>query len=100
MVIDYTVQPIAGISLPWTTAITNVDEGKSFTDKQLKGPYTCWEHTHTFRPMDNGVLMNDEIVYQLPFGLIGQVIHQVLVRKKIESIFNYRRNTLQKIFNQ
>lgn len=38
MLIDYTVSPILGIPLKWRTEIIQVDEKKSFTDLQLKGP--------------------------------------------------------------
>lgn len=99
MLIDYVVKPIAGIPLKWTTMISQVEDFKSFTDTQLKGPYLKWEHTHTFQELEHGVLMTDDIIYQLPFGFIGAWMHRLFIRSRIESIFTYRRETLHKMFN-
>lgn len=98
MLIDYKVKPLFGIPLHWQTEIFKVNKPTMFADRQLKGPYKLWEHTHTFIEKDNGVWMKDEVKYQLPFGVIGKIVHQVLVRKKIENIFIYRAQVLKKIF--
>lgn len=98
MLIDYSVKPLFGIEMKWRTEIVNVSEGNYFTDKQLKGPYRVWEHIHYFEEINGGVLMTDVVKYQLPFGVIGLLLHRLLVRSKIESIFTYRTNTLNKLF--
>jgi len=98
MVIDYRVKPLLGIPVRWKTEICKVNRPFSFTDRQLKGPYKIWEHTHTFIEKDNGVLVTDEVSYQLPFQMIGSIVHLLVVRRKIENIFNYRRQILNKIF--
>jgi ligand-binding SRPBCC domain-containing protein len=98
MRIDYIVKPLFGIPLHWQTEIAKVQKPFMFTDIQLKGPYRCWEHTHTFVQKDNGVLMTDEVKYQLPFGPLGRVAHSLLVRKKIEKLFLYRKGALERIF--
>ncbi len=98
MKIDYIVKPILKIPILWQTEIIKVNKGNFFTDRQLKGPYEVWEHTHIFKVINNGVLMHDVINYQLPFGFIGNIAHALLVKKKIENIFTYRKNILEKIF--
>jgi ligand-binding SRPBCC domain-containing protein len=100
MLIDYTVKPLFGIRLRWQTEIYKVKRPVSFTDRQLKGPYKTWEHTHTFIQKENGILMKDEVKYQLPFGIIGQLTNALIVRKKIKNIFSFRKYTLHKIFNE
>ncbi|MES2800564.1 MAG: SRPBCC family protein [Bacteroidota bacterium] len=98
MIIDYKVKPLMGIAVKWRTEIDKVVFQKQFMDRQLKGPYKVWEHTHTFTESDGGVLMNDVINYQLPFGFIGRIAHGLFVKRKLESIFNYRKETLIKLF--
>ena len=98
MFIEYRVRPLLGIPVRWKTEICKLNSPFSFTDRQLKGPYKIWEHRHTFIEKDNGVLVTDEVNYQLPFGVLGSIIHLLLVRRKIEKIFNYRRQMLHKIF--
>lgn len=99
MIIDYTVKPLLGIPLNWKTEISKVNKPHLFIDKQLKGPYSVWEHTHRFIEKDNGVLMQDEVKYQLPLGYIGSLIHNFIVREKIRKIFKFREETLTRLFN-
>ncbi len=98
MLIDYKVRPLFGIPVKWRTEIGKMESRKSFMDRQIRGPYKMWEHTHTFEKKDNGVLMKDEITYELPFGLIGAIAHKLLIRRKIEHIFAYRKKILTNIF--
>lgn len=98
MLINYTVKPLLGIPLRWETEICKVERPLYFTDRQLKGPYKLWEHTHSYTPVNGGVLMKDEVKYQLPFGVLGDIAHAVIVRKKVESIFSFRREVLKSIF--
>jgi ligand-binding SRPBCC domain-containing protein len=99
MLIDYTVSPLLGIPLRWQTKITQVDEGKSFMDIQERGPYRQWNHFHEFIPTADGVLMKDTVTYDLPLGLLGHVAHALMVRNKLNVIFDYRYKVLDRLFN-
>ncbi|WP_294293721.1 SRPBCC family protein [uncultured Chryseobacterium sp.] len=100
MIIDYFVSPLFGIKMKWQTEIIHVDDQKSFTDFQKKGPYKLWHHFHEFIENENGVLMKDTVDYELPLGFLGEIAHSILVKKKVESIFDYRYQILEKMFNQ
>lgn len=98
MLIDYKVRPLFGIPVKWRTEIGKTESRKSFTDRQVKGPYKMWEHTHTFAETKGGVLMTDHITYELPLGILGDFAHKLLVKSKIEQIFVYRKHILSTIF--
>ncbi|WP_316818269.1 SRPBCC family protein [Pedobacter nyackensis] len=98
MIIDYTVSPVLGIPLKWRTQITAVNYQKSFTDFQKKGPYKLWRHHHEFIPNQNGVLMVDTVDYELPFGIIGKMVHSLMVKKKLKHIFDHRYQVLEALF--
>lgn len=98
MLIDYKVKPLFGISMFWRTEITEVQKPYYFTDAQLKGPYRLWEHTHTFTEKENGVLMQDVVKYQLPLGPLGVLANALLVRRKLESLFAFRKAAIERIF--
>lgn len=98
MKIDYILKPLLKIPMHWQTEIVKVNKGKNFTDRQLKGPYKIWEHTHTFKQVNDGVRMQDVIRYELPFGVIGDIAQRLLVKNKIENIFIYRKNSLEQMF--
>lgn len=98
MLIDYKVKPLFGISMFWRTEIAEVQKPYYFIDTQLKGPYRLWEHTHTFTEKENGVLMQDVVKYQLPFGPLGILANALLVRRKLESLFTFREAAIERIF--
>jgi ligand-binding SRPBCC domain-containing protein len=100
MLIDYYVSPLLGIKLKWQTEITEVNFQKSFTDFQKKGPFKLWNHFHEFILNDKGVLMIDTVSYELPFGFLGEIAHSVMVKKKLEHIFDYRFKILEETFNK
>ena len=99
MEINYLVSPVLNIPLKWKTIITQVDWQRSFTDFQASGPYKYWNHFHEFIPTAGGVLMKDTVDYELPLGFLGDLAHGVFVKKKLNSIFDYRFQYLDKKFN-
>lgn len=99
MLINYSVSPLLGIPLKWQTKIIQVEHQKSFTDFQQKGPYKYWKHFHEFIPNEKGILMKDTVEYELPFGVLGNIVHSLLVKKKLNKIFDYRHQVLKQLFN-
>ncbi len=97
-IIQYTVSPFAGITTKWVTEITHVKEGQYFVDEQRFGPYALWHHKHFIKPVSGGVEMEDIIDYKLPFGILGQIAHPILVKKQLERIFAYREMKLEELF--
>lgn len=97
-IITYRIKILPAIWVPWVTEIKAVDEGKSFVDEQRFGPYKFWHHRHTFEEIPGGVLMRDLVHYGLAFGPFGAIAHAVFVRRKLETIFQFRREILTKRF--
>lgn len=82
----------------WDTCITHWEPNRSFVDCQERGPYRLWEHTHTFEPIGDGVLMGDLVHYALPFGPLGRLAHALWVRDALARIFDYRFERIAQIF--
>tara|TARA_B100000780_G_scaffold248986_1_gene194538 strand:+ start:1042 stop:1509 length:468 start_codon:yes stop_codon:yes gene_type:complete len=97
-IIQYIVTPIFGIPTRWVTEITHVDEGNYFVDEQRFGPYDLWHHKHFIKPIKNGVEMLDVIDYKIPLGILGQMVHPIIVAPKLKEIFEYRKKALIQIF--
>ncbi|MEZ4552499.1 MAG: hypothetical protein AB7L91_06165 [Dehalococcoidia bacterium] len=96
--VAYRVKPLLGIPVEWVTEITHVVERVMFVDEQRLGPYRLWHHEHTFRPVGGMTEMRDLVYYALPFGRLGSLAHAV-VRPRIERIFEYRGDVLDRRFN-
>ncbi|WP_412985723.1 SRPBCC family protein [Pontimicrobium sp. IMCC45349] len=97
-IIQYIVTPIFGIKTKWVTEITHVVDHSYFVDEQRFGPYSLWHHKHFIKPIKNGIEMEDIIDYKLPFGWLGQLMHPILVKPKLNEIFKYRQAKLIELF--
>ena len=100
MIIDYRVKPLLGIPVKWRTRIGKTMLHESFSDNQIEGPYSVWEHNHYFTSQNGGTMMRDVVNYDLPLGIIGNIMHSLVVRKKINYIFEFRKSILEKMFNK
>jgi ligand-binding SRPBCC domain-containing protein len=98
LMIAYRVRPLFGIPVEWITEITHVKENLFFVDEQRKGPYKIWHHEHHFRTTAEGILMTDIVTYELPFGILGKLVHPLLVKKKLEEIFDFRFKVVEEVF--
>jgi ligand-binding SRPBCC domain-containing protein len=97
-IIQYIVTPVLGIKTKWVTEITHVKDGEYFVDEQRFGPYALWHHKHFIKEVNGGVEMEDIIDYKVPFGILGQLVHPILVKPKLKEIFNYRKQKLEELF--
>jgi hypothetical protein len=95
--IDYTIR-LFGVPIHWRTLISDYEPPFRFVDQQIKGPYTFWHHTHTFKLVEGGVEIIDEVKYSLPLGWLGTLAHAIWVRKDLEEIFEYRKTVIQNYF--
>ncbi len=98
-IIRYNIEPFKGIKFRWVTEITHVKDKAFFVDEQRFGPYAFWHHQHIFNQISpDCVTMQDIVHYALPFGKLGQIFAGGMVRKKIESIFKYRKELIGNYF--
>jgi len=80
-----------GIGFRWKTLIESWEPETHFVDRQLKGPYSLWHHTHTFEEIAPGrTRMRDLVCYRLPMGPFGWIAHRLFVRRMLDQIFDYR----------
>jgi ligand-binding SRPBCC domain-containing protein len=100
MFIEHEVRPILGIPIYWVTEIVHVEKPNTFIDRQIIGPYALWHHQHTFSSHEKGVLMVDTLHYRVGMGLLGTIANNLFVERKIEEIFNFRRQAAIKLFGK
>ncbi|CAI8324202.1 MAG: Uncharacterised protein [Flavobacteriaceae bacterium] len=99
-IIQYIVTPILGIPTKWVTEITHVKDKSYFVDEQRFGPYSLWHHKHFIKKVDGGIEMLDIIDYKIPLGFIGRLANPILVKPKLNEIFNYRKKKLVELFGE
>jgi ligand-binding SRPBCC domain-containing protein len=88
--IEYRLR-LHGVPVRWRTRIESWDPPRSFVDMQIRGPYSLWEHLHTFEEDGPGAtLIGDRVRYSIPFGPLGAVADRLLVQRDLRRIFDYR----------
>lgn len=98
MLIVHRVSPLPLVKLTWVTEITHVDHGRRFVDEQRTGPFAMWHHIHEFEEIEGGTLVRDILYYALPFGILGRIAHAVQAGKKVNAVFDYRKQRLAELF--
>jgi ligand-binding SRPBCC domain-containing protein len=95
--IDYRLR-IRSIPVRWQSRIDEWTPPARFVDEQTRGPYSLWHHTHSFEPKDGGTLATDHVRYRVPGWLLGRLLILPMVKRDIQTIFNYRRTKIDEMF--
>lgn len=99
--IDYVIR-WSGIPLRWRTEIREWNPPHKFVDVQLIGPYRLWHHQHEFEECAFGgksaTRMRDVVHYALPTTGLSWLAHDLVVRKDLERIFDFRRDAIDACF--
>ena len=86
---------LRGIPISWLTRIDAWDPPHGFVDRQLRGPYGLWHHTHSFEPIDaDHTLMHDIVRYGQRMGPLGSIAEHLVVRRDLDRIFDFRRDEI------
>ena len=82
---------VGPVGKDWVAELFEVIPGRQFRDRQLRGPFAEWTHTHRF--ISDGPdrsILEDDIEYRLPLGGVGRLFGGGLVRGKLAAMFAYR----------
>ncbi len=99
-IITYDIFLLPNLPTNWVTEITLVKEQELFIDEQRFGPYTMWHHEHHFIKDGEHTLMVDKITYKLPMGILGDLVAQKIIEKKLMEIFTFRYHFCERCFNK
>jgi ligand-binding SRPBCC domain-containing protein len=94
--IEYRLR-LHGVPLRWVSRIEDWQPGRGFVDRQLRGPFRLWHHTHEFASEPRGTIMRDSVRYALPLGPIGTLAHMAFVRRDLSHVFDYRREQIARL---
>lgn len=82
------------LSLRWLAVHERFEDGRLFTDRQVKGPFRFWRHEHRF--VDAGpdrCELQDEITFELPASAISHRPGLRFLRAELHRMFRYRHFT-------
>ena len=96
-------RPLPGVPfrVRWEAEITDFVLNSHFSDRQVKGPFAEWVHTHRIRSVDragiNITVIVDQIEYEPPFGILGRIADGLFVRRQLERFFAHRQTRLTEL---
>lgn len=94
LIITYRIAAVAGIWMTWVTEIRHLEQPYRFVDEQRIGPYRFWFHEHCFQAVAGGLEMEDKVYYTMPWCWLGELVHVLFVRRRLQAIFDFRRDYL------
>jgi ligand-binding SRPBCC domain-containing protein len=98
MTIAFRPFPLSPILLRWKASVVEFEWNHHFCDEQLQGPFAYWRHCHRvfeeLRDDIQGTTVVDDLVYELPLGILSEPAHAFIVRRQIKGIFQHRHRRL------
>lgn len=97
-IIEYKVTPLPLFKTTWISEIAHINKPHYFVDTQLEGPYKLWHHKHFLKSTKTGTEVTDVVHYQVPFGIIGRILHPFIIKPKLNNIFKHREKQISQLF--
>ena len=87
-------QKLGPLKLRWLSRHHNYQPNQSFSDTQVAGPFSKWEHHHLFKATGSGKsVLTDRIEYQISKMRLGNWLAGSYIRRKLNAMFAYRHTT-------
>lgn len=96
LMIHYAMKAVFGLPMAWLSEISHCEEPHRFVYEQRIGPFKFWSHEVRLTAQQEGIVIEDIVFYVMPFGWLGRCLHWALIARKLESIFDVRRDYLAK----
>lgn len=87
-----------GIRFRMSSIVFDVERPLRFRDRQTKGPFAAFQHTHEFLPVDPGTLMRDTIDFRSPFGPLGRLVDALVMRRHLIAVITERNDAISAHF--
>jgi ligand-binding SRPBCC domain-containing protein len=94
IVISFRPIPLFPLRLDWDALITEFRWNDFFCDEQRRGPFKYFRHCHRLREERNGTVVSDNVEYELPLGVLGDVANSLMIEGQIRSLFRHRQKML------
>lgn len=83
-----------GVPLRMTNKITQMQEGESFTDEQIRGPFKHFRHVHEFSSHADTTTMVDHVHFAAPFGPLGRLVERLVLANYMRRLIEERNRFL------
>ena len=95
--IDYALR-LHGLPVRWRTRIDEWEPPQRFVDRQIRGPFRTWVHTHTFQARGDGTLISDVVLFDLYCRPLARTPVLGWIFDDLRAIFEHRRREVARAF--
>lgn len=104
MILSFRAIPKLPMRLYWHARITSFEWNDHFCDEQTAGPFAAWKHCHRVKEETRdgvvGTRITDRVEYALPFGPLGELLHAVIGKWKLQRLFEDRHRSMERLMPQ
>ena len=80
----------------WVARHIECEKNRAFTDRQISGPMESWVHRHLFAEENGKTRLTDQIDYEIPGGLIAELLLEWWVNARLTDMFRYRHEVTKR----
>lgn len=104
MTLSFRPFPLSPLRIGWDAEISEFVWNDHFCDIQLRGPFAYWQHCHRLQSEvkegASGTLLRDEVEYEIPFGLAGDLAQLLFINRQFRRMFEYRHQRTMELLAQ
>ena len=95
LMISYQMKAVGGLPMAWLSEVSHCQTHQYFIYQQREGPFKFWSHEVRLTPAAEGVIIEDMVFYTMPWLIIGEWLHSLLIGKRLQQIFDTRSRYLE-----
>jgi len=84
-----------GIKQKLTSKITEFESPTYFVDEMVSGAFKSFRHEHIFQIENDMTLMIDKFHFQSPFGILGEVVNFLFLKRYMTNLLTTRNQYLR-----
>mgnify|MGYP006268394281 FL=1 len=95
LLISYRMKAVFGYPMDWLSEVSQCETHRYFIYQQQEGPFKFWSHEVRLTATPTGTQVEDIVFYTMPGWLFGELLHTLIIGKRLQAIFDTRQAYLQ-----
>ena len=86
-----------GIRQRLSVEISKFNRPYFFEDRMTKGAFRSMRHEHHFAAKDGVTVMTDTFIYEVPFGILGQLFDKAVLKRYMTRFLVTRNRIIKEV---
>ncbi|MEP6787769.1 MAG: SRPBCC family protein [Acidobacteriota bacterium] len=86
-----------GMTQKLTVKVVEYERPRLLVDEMIEGNFRSFRHMHEFTETENGIVMTDTLIWELPLGILGQIVDRLLLEGNLTRLVSTRNTRLKAI---